>query len=1028
MSLRVLLCVLTATQSALCGASTESIGPLAFTDMERAMGRIRRHGLSLEQLQSMADHDVTHAMATDQNLLVCAPYSKASGLRLAMERNVAADYFHPVYFSESAGRACFALSSYAEAGSLRISLNQLGKDITLSRMPHALKLDASVIDVSQSLKDGERFSLELLFGLGVGGKGLHPEMRSAAVTASIISTGRSLLSNPSEKERVLQQFYWSSRHDKEALLHGHALSKAFSQHRDSSFRCAFDEMHMDMGRASVTLTAPRGTPASCMLLLASASALHRDVSLILAHKGHSLGRSPSPSVINAVTADPEPYDDATPPTDQNAFVQSGNSVDTPYSDMGINGTSYVVGYIDSGADDLSCFLIDDSGTSTTRTPGYDYANPVTEPWRRKVIQYISWGDGGPSIGYDHGTWCTGSTAGKCINAASSGNEYNGVAPGAKVTMFDVDVAETDNFVNVPSLYDICLPPAYSAGARIHSDSWGTPGMTSQTSKSLDVDQFTYENPDFLFIVAAANDGLDGYKSVGSPGVSKNALTVGATASNHDELVYFSSVGPTYDGSIKPDIVAPGQNLMSAGVRFGNQTDSCNVQLSSGTSMATPITAGSAVLVREYLENPAYWAQMCTPSYKACPVVNPDKAGNFISGALLKAAIVHSGQPIHYHQGIEGASAISAGNLTGPPPDVFQGWGQVLLRNLLPVPGVYDFNLYVADYQPISSLQAMYFSVDVTDVSIPLRATISWTDPTNVVWAAKNLLNDLDLMVVGSNGQYYYGNNIKGDEHNPVERVVVSEADGLVPGTYTVIVVAKELTTSSQNFGIVITCRGQVDESKTTIENADLPTELNYENATEKCQGTYGNPTGNILVRFQLEDWQSGASWVGLNFNVVDENNVTVFSCTYLQNADSSSAPYTRTSQCSACLPDDASYVAYFDTDQATAGGADLIRVASTQCDNVFLSSRQEAAVFVLSDGVCNACPSGYTRLVALMQANVTDDDYIDYSWYAFCLFDYFSSNNLPLFYADQVWHGLLDDHPNRLSFRISNSHWNTSHQ
>ena len=51
------------------------------------------------------------------------------------------------------------------------------------------------------------------------------------------------------------------------------------------------------------------------------------------------------------------------------------------------------GMIDTGVDDKSCFLIDSSGNITTRTPADEYMNPITEPFRRKVIQYITWGDG-----------------------------------------------------------------------------------------------------------------------------------------------------------------------------------------------------------------------------------------------------------------------------------------------------------------------------------------------------------------------------------------------------------------------------------------------------------------------------------------------------------------------------------------------------------------------------------------------------------------------------------------------------------
>jgi hypothetical protein len=79
----------------------------------------------------------------------------------------------------------------------------------------------------------------------------------------------------------------------------------------------------------------------------------------------------------------------------------------------------------------------------------------------RVIQYITWGDGSPAPDYDHGTWCGGSAIGRCNTSNTLANEYNGIAYNGQITMFDIDIA--DNFLNVPSLYNIALPPAYGAG-------------------------------------------------------------------------------------------------------------------------------------------------------------------------------------------------------------------------------------------------------------------------------------------------------------------------------------------------------------------------------------------------------------------------------------------------------------------------------------------------------------------------------------------------------------------------------------
>jgi hypothetical protein len=72
----------------------------------------------------------------------------------------------------------------------------------------------------------------------------------------------------------------------------------------------------------------------------------------------------------------------------------------------------------------------------------------------------------PSREYDHGTWCAGASLGNCINDTSAANAYNGIAYNAKITMFDVDISSTENYLNVPSLHNVALPPAYAAGARV----------------------------------------------------------------------------------------------------------------------------------------------------------------------------------------------------------------------------------------------------------------------------------------------------------------------------------------------------------------------------------------------------------------------------------------------------------------------------------------------------------------------------------------------------------------------------------
>lgn len=67
----------------------------------------------------------------------------------------------------------------------------------------------------------------------------------------------------------------------------------------------------------------------------------------------------------------------------------------------------MVGVVDTGLDDMSCFFIDDSGTPTPRSTEFD---PKTFPDRRKVIQYVAYADGSDTTA-GHGTHVCGSLAG-----------------------------------------------------------------------------------------------------------------------------------------------------------------------------------------------------------------------------------------------------------------------------------------------------------------------------------------------------------------------------------------------------------------------------------------------------------------------------------------------------------------------------------------------------------------------------------------------------------------------------------------
>lgn len=191
-------------------------------------------------------------------------------------------------------------------------------------------------------------------------------------------------------------------------------------------------------------------------------------------------------------------------------------------------------------------------------------------------------------GHGHGTHVASTVGGS--GAASDGLE-KGVAPKADLIVGKILANEgwgEDSWVIAGMEWAAAL------GARVVSMSIGGDQSSDGTDPlSTAVNQLTAQTG-ALFVIAAGNTGIEA--SISSPGAADAALTVAATDSS-DQLAYFSSGGPRYgDYSLKPDIAAPGVDILAA--KAGGTAADGYYQTMSGTSMATPHVSGAAAILAQ----------------------------------------------------------------------------------------------------------------------------------------------------------------------------------------------------------------------------------------------------------------------------------------------------------------------------------------------------------------------------------------------------------------------------------------------
>ncbi len=429
----------------------------------------------------------------------------------------------------------------------------------------------------------------------------------------------------------------------------------------------------------------------------------------------------------------------------------------------------------------------DTGITTAHLAFRDPAIAISDsghfPNHRKIIAYLLltnavFGDVG---GTYHGTHVGGTIAGD--DSITGGTNLNdGVA--LKARMFFVDIANAAGSLVTPTdltpLYNMFYLDPISGPIRQHSASWGRSG-TGYIDRDAFSDAYHWLRKDFLDIFAAGNSGPT-YRTIMHAAYAKNVLAVGAVqnGTSSNQIASFSSRGPCLDLRIKPTVVTPGNNIMSA-----DGAGTTGYKTLSGTSMATPACNAAIGLMRQYLQEGWY----------PTGTKNPADSISYVTAALLRAMTIVAADP-------------NVGTFVVPDSNI--GFGRVDVESVLFFAGDARKLALRDELTGLTTGQFRDFLIQVTDTTLALRAALVWTDTAAAVGSNPNLVNDLNLQMTNPYGTYYRGNQMSGGQSvvNPASfdnRNVEEVCRINIPrsGVWTCRVSAQNIPNPPQPFALVI---------------------------------------------------------------------------------------------------------------------------------------------------------------------------------------------------------------------------------
>ena len=326
------------------------------------------------------------------------------------------------------------------------------------------------------------------------------------------------------------------------------------------------------------------------------------------------------------------------------YIEQGEDRDTFFPtlvranlahEMGLTGYGVTVAIIDTGIRDLTEIKEDTSEDKRSLT-----IVDVTTTDKKKDDKLNHSDDNG------HGTHLASIITNSSRSYDADGDQtgsYNGIAPDAGLVIVKAfDKQGQASYTDVLKAIDYVIVNKDVLDIKVLNLSFSTTPSSYYWNDPLNIALMKAWDAGITVIAAAGNTGPEAM-TIGVPGNTPYIITVGAVSDNYtpdnlndDFVTSFSSAGPTYEGFIKPDLVAPGghvQGLMYDKTYIrenfpmfadqGKNKDKHDYFELSGSSQSTAVTAGVVALMLQANPDLSPDDIKCRLLVSARPATTPD---------------------------------------------------------------------------------------------------------------------------------------------------------------------------------------------------------------------------------------------------------------------------------------------------------------------------------------------------------------------------------------------------------------------